>query len=123
MRLLLAFLAVAACTLLPSLAGAQEPLIITPDAAPLLDPSALPALLPAWLERLLSYATLGGAGLVAAANLAGSALNRWRAAGRTVHPALELVVGLALDVGTDLGAMRSRLAGGTANRSQTPPGP
>jgi len=83
------------------------------DAAPLLDPSALPALLPGWLERLLSYATLGGAGLVALANLAGSALNRWRAAGRTVHPAVELVVGLALDLGTDLGAMRSRLMGGS----------
>ena len=88
------------------------------DAAPLLDPSALPALLPAWLERLLSYATLGGAGLVALANLAGSALNRWRAAGRSVHPAVELVVGLALDLGTDLGAMRSRLMGG----SRTPGG-
>ena len=83
------------------------------DAAPLLDPSALPALLPGWLERLLSYATLGGAGLVALANLAGSALNRWRAAGRSVHPAVELVVGLALDLGTDLGAMRSRLMGGS----------
>ena len=83
------------------------------DAAPLLDPSALPALLPGWLERLLSYATLGGAGLVALANLAGSALNRWRAAGRSVHPAVELVVGLALDLGTDLGAMRTRLTGGS----------
>lgn len=102
--------------LLPLAALAQE-------AAPLLDPSALPALLPAWLERLLSYATLGGAGLVALANLAGSALNRWRAAGRTVHPAVELVVGLALDLGTDLGALRARLLGAppTANGSQTPP--
>lgn len=91
------------------------------DAAPLLDPSALPALLPGWLERLLSYATLGGVGLVAVANLLGSALARWRAAGRTVPAWLELVVGLMLDVGTDLGAMRSRLLGSTANRSQTPP--
>ena len=111
LRLLLAFLAIAACTLLPSLAGAQEPLIITPDAAPLLDPSALPALLPGWLERLLSYATLGGVGLVAVANLLGSALARWRAAGRTVPAWLDLVVGLMLDVGTDLGAMRARLLG------------
>lgn len=78
---------------------------------------SLPALLPPALERLLSYATLLGAGLVALANLAGHALARWRAAGRSVHPALELVVGLLLDLGTDLGALRSRLVGQT----RTPP--
>jgi hypothetical protein len=124
MRLLLAFLAVAACTLLPSLAGAQEPLIITPDAAPLLDPSALPALLPAWLERLLSYAAVAGTALVALANMLGSVLRRVREAGGDVPRWLDVAVGVLLDVGTDVGALRERLLGPrlpTANGSQTPP--
>jgi len=110
---------VLALLLIPAAALAQEPMLVAPDGGvPLLE--QLPPLLPGWVERLLSYATVVGAALVALANLAGHALARWRAAGRSVHPALELVVGLLLDVGTDLGALRSRLVGGA--RAAPPPG-
>jgi hypothetical protein len=63
------------------------------------------------LERLNSYATFLGLILVGAANLAGKAFARWRAFGGTVPKWLELVAGLALDAGTDIGAMKERLLG------------
>ena len=70
----------------------------------------LPALMPG-MERLNSYATLLGALMVAFANLAGKVFARWRAFGGTVPKWLELVAGLALDAGTDIGAMKERLLG------------
>lgn len=113
--------------LLPAAALAQEPLLVAPEGAPLLDPSALPALLPAWLERLLSYAAVAGTGLVALANLLGSVLRRVREAGGTVPRWLDVAVGVLLDIGTDVGALRERLLGprlgapGTPNGSGLPP--
>lgn len=92
----------------PVAVAAQEPMLVVPEDGPSLI-EQLPALLPPALERLLSYATLLGVALVALANMMGNALNRWRAAGRTVPAWLDLVVGLMLDAGTDLGALRSRL--------------
>lgn len=113
---------VLALLLIPAAALAQEPLLVAPDGGvPLLE--QLPPLLPGWVERLLSYATLLGAGLVALANVLGHLLERLRAAGRPPPAWLELVVGLLLDVGTDLGALRSRLVGAprTPNGSGLPP--
>lgn len=92
------------------------------DAAPLLDPSALPALLPAWLERLLSYAAVVGTALVALANLLGSVLRRVREAGGSVPRWLDVAVGVLLDVGTDVSALRERLLGPrTPSGSGLPP--
>lgn len=112
MRLLLAFFAIAALTLLPSLVGAQEPLLVTPDdAAPILDPTDLPALFPVWFERLSSYAFALGSLLITLANLGNAFLTRLRAAGRVPPLWIDLTVGLLLDAGTDLVALRERLAG------------
>ncbi len=98
--------------LVPAYALCQEPLLITPDdAAPLLDPSMLPALLPPSVERVLSYVTLLGAALVTLANLGNGILTRLRGAGRVPPVWLELVVGLLLDAGTDLAALKDRIAG------------
>lgn len=97
--------------LIPAAALAQEPLLLAPeDGAPLLE--QLPALLPPSLERLLSYAAVGGAALVALANLLGSVLRRYRELGGEPPRWLELVVGVLLDIGTDLSALRERLLGG-----------
>lgn len=97
--------------LVPVFAFGQEPLLIVPDAPGGSLVESLPALMPGWMERLNSYATLLGALMVAFANLAGKAFARWRAFGGTVPKWLELVAGLALDAGTDIGAMKERLLG------------
>ena len=95
-----------AILLIPSVAFGQDV-----DPSPLLDPSALPALLPGWLERLLSYAFVIGTMLVTLANLGNGILTRLKAAGRVPPVWIELVVGLLLDAGTDLVALRDRIAG------------
>lgn len=109
---------VLALLLIPAAALAQDAGV----EAPLLDPSALPALLPAWLERLLSYAAVVGTALVALANLLGSVLRRVREAGGSVPRWLDVAVGVLLDVGTDVSALRERLLGPrTPNGSGLPP--
>jgi hypothetical protein len=97
-----------AILLIPSIAFGQD---VAPDAPATTLVDSLPALFPAWVERLNSYATLLGFVLVGAANLAGKAFARWRAFGGTVPKWLELLAGLALDAGTDIGAIKERLIG------------
>lgn len=106
MKYLLALLVV----LIPAVAWGQEPLLIPPDGGvPLVE--QLPPLLPGWVERLLSYAAILGAALVALANVLGHVLNRVRLAGGNVPKWLDVTVGVLLDLGTDLGALRSRIIG------------
>ena len=110
MKYVLAALALATLVAIPAVAFGQEPLLMTPDGGvPLLE--QLPPLLPGWVERLLSYAAVLGAALVAFANAMGHVLTRVRGAGGVVPAWLDVTVGVMLDLGTDLGALRARILG------------